>query len=191
MSLTDFLFGKKEKMEQLPTLSPEQQSLLNQLLGGLGVPAGQGLEYLSSILSGDPEAFEAYEAPIKRQFEEETVPGLAERFSEMGGGAQRSSAFAQTLGKAGESLSEKLAAQRANLRQGAMSQLQSLLGLGIKTPTFGYQQTGGTPGFLQSLAPAIGVGLGGAFSPTISGLGGGLARLFGGGSFGKGYRGAI
>jgi hypothetical protein len=144
MAFLDFLFGGKqhEKIKQIPTMSKEQQALFSQLLGGLSGPLGQGFGNLSQILSGDPEAFKAYEAPAMRQFNQEIVPGIAERFSSLGGGAQHSSAFGQQMGQAGAALSENLAAQRAGLQQNAMSQLAQLLGIGVGTPT---QQTFYTP----------------------------------------------
>ena len=160
MALLDFLFGREPKMRQLPAISPEQQELLSDLIGQIRGPLTEGISGLQQILAGEPEAFEAFEKPAMRQFEEQIVPGIAERFTGMGTGAQRSSAFAQALGKAGESLSERLAAQRGAMQQQAMGQLSQLLGLGLRQPTFGYQMQPGTPGFLGALAPALGTGVG-------------------------------
>lgn len=171
MPIGEFLFGRGEKMEQLPTMTSEQQQLLSQLLEGLGGPMGMGLQNIMQILSGEPEALEAFQAPAMRQFEEEIVPGIAERFTGLGGGAQRSSAFQQALGGAGAGLAERLSAQRAGLQQGAMGQLGGLLGMGMGARPFGYQQTPGTPGFLGAMAPGMGGGMG-------MGLASLLGRLF-------------
>jgi hypothetical protein len=154
--ISEFLLGKEPSMQQLPTMDPQQMQLLSQLLGGLGQPLGQGLQNLSQMLSGEPGALEAFQAPAMRQFQEEIVPGLAERFSGMGAGAQRSSAFQQALGSAGASLAERLSAQRAGLQQGAMGQLSQLLGMGMGQRPFGYMQQEGTPGFFGSLAGGAG-----------------------------------
>lgn len=170
MSISKFLFGQEGKMEQLPTMTPQQQQLLSQLLGGISGPLGMGFERLSELLSGRPEAFEAFQAPAMRQFEEQIVPGIAERFTGMGGGAQRSSAFQQALGQAGAGLSERLAAQRAGLQQGAMGQLSQLLGMGMGAKPFGYQYTPSTGGFLGGLAPGVGMGIGGGLSRLLGGL---------------------
>lgn len=159
-ALSRFLFGRKEKMEQVPTMTPEQQQLLSQILGGVGAPLGAGMERLSEILGGAPEAFEAFQAPAMRQFREEIVPGIAERFTGMDGGAQRSSAFAQTLGRAGESLAERLSAQRAGLQQQALSQLLGLTGMGMGARPYETAMRPGTTGFLGGLTPGIGMGLG-------------------------------
>lgn len=185
MGLLDFLFGTKAKTEKLPTMNEGQMGLLQQLLDGLGVPTGQGLDYLSSILSNEPGAFDAFEAPFKTQFEQQTVPGIAEQFSALGAGSQGSSAFGQALGQAGANLQENLSAQRAQLRNQALGQLGQLLNQGLGQKTFGYQQTPAQGGFLQGLAP----GIGSMFSPTLNSLGSGLSGFLGGGSFGKGYRG--
>jgi len=128
MALKDFLFGKKGGFEQIPTMGPEQQSLLNQLLGGLGGVTGQGLGFLSGILGGGTEAFEK---PLMSQFYQQTIPSIAERFTGLGAGAQGSSAFKQSLGQAGAGLSESLGALRGQLGMQGLSQLQGLLGQGL------------------------------------------------------------
>ena len=166
----------------MPTMTPQQTGVLNQLLGGLGGQKGgqpgalgMGMQNLSQLLSGSPEAFQAFEAPMMRQFKEQTIPSLAERFSSFGQGAQQSSAFGQQMGQAGAGLSENLGAMRGQLQQNAMSQLMQLLGIGTGTRTFEniYQPASSSPGLFQSLAPALGMGLG-------MGAGGGLSNWLGG-----------
>lgn len=136
MAFLDFIFGKSEKKEQLPRFTPDQENFLNQLLSQSQQITPDAFSYLSSILGESPEAFAQFEAPIKRQFEEEVLPSIAERFTGMlGEGSSRSSAFGQQLGKAGERLSEKLAAQRAGLKNQALAQLMGLSQTGL-TPRF-------------------------------------------------------
>lgn len=142
--------------KRLSTLSGGQKSLLNQILGSIQGQSTniqqsplfqQGSSYLQSLLSGSPEATAAFERPYLRQFEEQIVPGLAERFSSLG--AQRSSAFNQALGAAGSSLAENLAALRSSLQMSALPQALSYsqqpisnllgfsnLGLGTSTQAF-------------------------------------------------------
>lgn len=150
------------------TFNPAQQQgfqqLIQQLLGQGGQqtnvaqnPAFQsGQSYLQQLLSGSPEAFQNFEAPFKRQFEEQTIPALAERFSGLGAGAQSSSAFQQALGQAGAGLSENLAQLRSALQMQALPQaqqyaqqpFQNLLSLlGINTQAILPK----TPSFLQNL----------------------------------------
>lgn len=98
------------------TLSPEQSNIFN-LLSNL----------YQKRLGG--EGAETFAAPVKRQFEEQIVPGLAERFSGLGSGAQSSSAFSQALGTAGADLSERLAAMAGQREDSALGGLQNLLGM--------------------------------------------------------------
>lgn len=72
-----------------------------------------GQNFLQRIMNPSPEATQEFEAPYMRQFNEQIVPGLAERFTSLG--AQDSSAFRQALGAAGADLMERLAALRGNL----------------------------------------------------------------------------
>lgn len=171
-SLKEMLFGKKGKIKALPTLAPEQQQLLSQLLGGIGSPLQAGLGNLTQLLSGDTEAFEA---PAMRQFYEQIIPQIAERFTSMGAGSQGSGAFGQQLGAAGAGLAERLAMQRAGLQQQGLGQLQSLLGMGMTTPTFQWMGMPGTQGGLSPLASGFGTafGMGGAQGLlSLLGLGG-------------------
>jgi len=148
--------------QQLSTLNSGQRRLLQQLLGSLQGQSSniqqsplfqQGSSFLQNLLSGSPEATAAFEAPYMRQFNEQTVPGLAERFSGMGSGAQSSSAFSQALGAAGAGLQENLASLRGQLQMGGLGQalgyaqqpisnLQgfSQLGLGTSTKAFAPKQ---------------------------------------------------
>jgi hypothetical protein len=180
-------FGKSPKgYDAFSTLNPQQMSILQQLLGSMQGQQGniqqnplyQGASsYLQNLYSNDEGAFDAFEAPYKRQFNEETIPGLAERFSGMGAGAQNSSAFQQALGQAGSGLTERLASLRGNLQLGALPHamqyaqqpFQNILEL-LNMQTHGYVQKPQKSSFLKNL----GLGLGGGFSNALgSGLGGG------------------
>lgn len=163
-----FFTGRKERYEQVPTLTGGQGQLLNQLLGNLG-PGGLGgqgyasaIQNLLGIIQGSPESYRAMEAPARQAFSQQTIPDILERFS--GAGARSSSGLQQTLGQAGRGLETDLAAQRANLQQNAVQQLlsnfmgQSQLGLG--TQAFENVFRPSEPGFLQQALSAIGPGVG-------------------------------
>lgn len=160
------------------TGTKQQSQFLQQLLGQLGGQSSnigqnplfqQGSNYLQQLLSGSPESTAAFEAPAMRQFNEQIIPGLAERFSGLGAGAQSSSAFQQALGQAGAGLSENLQALRSGLQFGALPQalgyaqqpvsnLQGFGQLGLGTNMRGFipkQQ-----GFLQQLLMALAGGAG-------------------------------
>ena len=161
MGMFDFLFGKKEQMQQAPTMTVGQNDLLMQLLSGLsgggegagGGAMGQGMSYLQNLLSGDTSQFEQ---PLMRQFNEQVVPGMAERFSGMGSGAQGSSAFGQQMGQAGAGLMEQLGSLRGGLQQQGLGQLSGLMGQGLGARSFENIFRPETSGFLGGMAPGMG-----------------------------------
>lgn len=171
MGLSDALFGTSGEIRAMPTMSPQQSRLFRTLLNRLGGQGGmmnEGLDQLQGQLSGSPESLQAFQAPMMRQFNEQIVPGLAERFtSQFGPGAQNSSAFGQQLAGAGSRLQESLSTQKAGLQQQAMSQLFNLFQQGTGTPTFQYQQIPGTEGMFGPLMGGLGQGAGQAFGTSL------------------------
>ena len=158
-----FFGGSQGGFDQVSRLTPQQQEMFSQMFPGLMQAQGSGLDWINQILSGDPEAFANFEAPFKRQFEQETVPGIAERFAGLGShGAQSSSAMNQTMAQAGRELSENLAALRGNLQQNALGQIQGLTGQAMQ-PTFESVYKQPTTGFLGGLAGGAGQGAGSLF----------------------------
>ena len=156
--LSEFLFGKGEKIQQAQTMTPEQQQLQGQLLNILGPLLGQGGDFLGSLF-GDSSQFSA---PFMRQFEEQTVPGIAERFSAVDG--QRSNAFAQSLGQAGAGLQENLAALQGQLGMQGLGQLAQLLGMGNQQSfenIFRPQSLGLTGGLASGVGQGLGTLIGG------------------------------
>lgn len=122
--------GTKGSTKQLPLYSPEQNQFLKQFLsmfggGGAGGGFSDAMEHLRGLLSGSPESFAAFEAPLQRQFSEKTLPQLQERLTAAGAGGGRSSGAAQVLGGAATDFNERLAGQRAGLQQNAIQQLLS------------------------------------------------------------------
>lgn len=152
MAFMDFLFGNDEKTQQFQRFTPQQQQLQGQLLGGVQNTLPQGFEMLQNLLSGSPEALKAFQAPAMRQFQEDILPSIAERFTGMDG--QKSNAFGQQLGKAGAGLAENLSAQKANLGTNALTQLQGLLG-GALTPSFENIFRPGTQGFVGEMGNTL------------------------------------
>ena len=83
---------------------------------------GQGQDWLQGLFN-DPQFFQNFEAPLQRQFQEETIPNLANRFASMGsGGSQGSTAFRNQLGREGSNLSTNIAALRGGLQQQGVNQ---------------------------------------------------------------------
>jgi hypothetical protein len=130
------LFGSNA--EKGSTYTKGQQGLIDEVLGlvkgNLGGGQGDitqnqnyqtGQDWLQSLFN-DPNFFQSFEAPLQRQFQEETVPGLANRFASMGsGGALGSTAFRNQLGREGSNLSTNIAALRGGMQQQAIPQLQA------------------------------------------------------------------
>lgn len=152
--------GFQDEFQKLPTMTDEQLNLFKQMMSQMSGPMSSGMSNLSDILSNKPEAFEKFEKPFISQFQQQTVPSIAERFSSLGSGSQGSSAFSQELGAAGTGLSEKLAAMRGGLQQNALSQLMGMMQSGLGAQAFGYGHRSPQQGFWASLAPGLAQGIG-------------------------------
>lgn len=161
-------------IQQVPIRAPNQIGAQNQLLQ-MGL---SGLQNLPAAQSFDPIAQRA-----RSQFKSDVVPGLAERFTSLGGG-QRSSAFEGALGNAGAGLEEALAALGSQFglqqRGQEISLLQSLLGMGL-TPQFENISQPKGPGF----GATIGSGLGALLPLLIGGAIGGPAGAAAGSGVGS------
>lgn len=112
------------------TYNENQLGMLDQILNSLkgGAPNVQdnqnylqGQDWLNSLFN-DPEFFKNMEAPLQRQFEENTVPELANRFAGMGAGATGSTAFRNQLGREGSNLHSNIAAMRTGMQQQGVNQ---------------------------------------------------------------------
>lgn len=109
LGLLSGLFGPKPEKPQ--ALHPGQQKLQDESIR----------QALSLLQGGQPQNFAPIEQQAQRQFQTETVPSLAERFSSLG--AQNSSAFQGALGNAGANLQSQLASLRAQYGQNQLAQL--------------------------------------------------------------------
>lgn len=150
MSLGQMLFGSRGKMRQTPTMDPQQLAASNFFLS----QAQQGLQ--------DPYAgFAPIEQRARSQFQQ-SIPSLAERFTSLGQGAQRSSGFQSALGRAGAGLEESLAAMRAQYGMQNRGQMMQLGQMGMQ-PRFENMYQPGSQGLLQQLAPLLAqIGMGAA-----------------------------
>lgn len=164
--------GTPEATRQIPRFNPQQEQVLNQLLSqGLG-----GIKGLQKGFDFSPIANQA-----QQRFSQQTVPGLAERFTSMGGSgasnALSSPAFASQLGQAGSGLQGDLASLQAQYGfegQGRQQNLfQNLLNLGLQ-PRNEQLFIPRSPGLFEAGLPSLLGGLG-------KGIGAyGTSRLFGG-----------
>lgn len=163
----NFFTGSPASFANIPNFTPQQQELLNQILPQLQ----GGLKSRFESLGQRGHQFDF--APIAQQQTEDfytnVIPTIAERFTSLGGGAQRSSAFQGALGAAGRGLKTDLASlaaqyglhqQEQNLRQQGLNDtfLGNMLSAGL-TPQNQTAYFPSQPGALQSAAGAIGPAL--------------------------------
>jgi len=142
--LSDFFFGSQPRLQQAPLYNQQQQGVQNQ-----------GLQMLMQLLQGGQnQSFQPIANKAISDFNTQTVPGLAERFTALGG--QNSSAFQGALGSAGAGLQESLAAQGSQ-QNNQLIQLLSQLGLQPRNENLVFQ---GQPGLFHGAAEGFGKGLG-------------------------------
>lgn len=184
----DFVFGTPESFEKLPTGTPEQEALHNNILAqAMGMSQGQGgynlaNQHFNSLLGNDQQkAFNQFSAPYLQQFQEQMLPQIAERFA--GAGALSSSGFGQALGGASSGLQAQLAQLFSQLQQQAASQQQGqynqLAQTGLNHQPFAYNQKEGSAGFLGTFLNAAGTALGGPIGGALGqGIGQGISTLY-------------
>lgn len=186
-STSNFFMGTPGKFSQQSTLGQSQQPLYNQLQeaasgGGPGGSFGQAADYYRSLLSDDNSTLQAMINPELRNFRQNIIPQIGEQFAGMGAGALNSSGYRNATLQAGTDLAERIASMRGNLRQQGA---QGLTGLGQQGlgQYFANLYQPRTPGFLETIAPAIGsaagAALGGGASGGISSLLSFLGQIFG------------
>lgn len=128
--------GDQFGLSKMPTMTGDQQGILNNILqqlgqgGQLGQGYGQALGGLQDFMDPSSEAMQRFADPYMRQFNQQTVPGLAERFAGAGatGGALSSSGFGQALGGAGAGLQEQLASMKTGLQRQSMGDIMNQYG---------------------------------------------------------------
>lgn len=165
---------------QLQQFTPEQQQLFSRLFSHVSPESFTG-----RLAAGDQGAFEQYEAPALRQFQQ-ALGGAGARYSGLGMGAQQSSGFKHQIGGMGTDLAERLAGNRMNLQRSAIEQLMSMsqMLLGQRPyESFLIEDERKNP-WGGALSGAVsGATAGAPFGPwgaAIGGLVGGTAGYFGG-----------
>ena len=130
----------------------------------------EGLKFLNDMMNPESEAMQSLEQPYRTQFEQETVPGIAEQFS--ANDAQRSSAFGQAMGRASSDLEGNIAGARQNAMMSAADQAlnysqapanmySNIVNQGLTGPQpHGYKVLGGQPGFFSGAAGGVGGAIG-------------------------------
>lgn len=173
-SLSDMLFGSKDKIKNRSTLSPDQMNLLNNLISSL---TGGGGAFGDLFGAFDPsQAADVFQKgvsdPAMRNFQQRIMPGIQQSFADQGA----SSGLYNSLAGAGRDLQENLSSQLANFifqsqQQQKGNQLSGLgLGLGTQTmqPYIQQGSSGFLPGLLSNFAGGAGVGIG-SLLPSLFG----------------------
>ena len=169
--------GHSAKLKKVDTQTKEQKKLHKKIIKEIDTKTfdlnknpmfKQGQAFLTEMLDPSSAAFARYEAPYLRDFRENIVPGLADRFSQYG--AQDSSAFKQSLGQGGERLSENLAALRTqgmmnasgqalNYAQAPAQMQQGLVNTALSAEPYGYQVIPPKQSATSGIASGIASGL--------------------------------
>lgn len=182
-------FSEEPSIEQVPLLSPQQQRLQNANIKEANRLRQGGYQKATSLLEQylDPnsEIYRNFETPYIREFEDQIIPQLAERFAggnAMGGGLM-TSGFGQSLSAAGANLQAQLAQMKDQFRHQSISDLinqyNNLSNRSLNTREFENQYNPGSEGWgvplLKAGAIAAGTVAGGPIGGAIAG---GLTSLF-------------
>lgn len=151
--------ARGENIELAYTTTPEQRKLI-EALGKLGTTGVQGAY---QNIMGDPYAgFSDIQRNMQRGMQERGLPGLAESFTAMGQGAQRSSAFPQQRGELIGNYAQQLAqaqqaygAQRLGQQQGFTNVLAAGSMQRPFEPIYKQQQESALAPLLGSLAGSL------------------------------------
>lgn len=179
--MANFFTGSPASSQQFSTITPQQQGVKSAV-------NRQALQLLQNAGSTNLD-FAPIAQQARAQFQTNTIPTLAERFTSLGSGAQRSSAFQGQLGQASSNLEQGLASLQSNYglqRQGLQNNLlKSLLAFGL-SPEVETALNPEDPGFLKTLLANYGPQALSLLATSIGGLFGGPLGAAAGGAVGSG-----
>jgi hypothetical protein len=161
-SLSNYFLGTEGGYKQVPRLSTQQMQLQN-------MAGGSAQQLLPQVQQGFN--FEPIAQQARTQFNTQTIPSLAQRFTGLGQ-SRAGSDYMHALGSAGAGLEQNLAslgAQYGFQNQGRQQQLlMSLLSLALQ-PQFENVYQGGEQGAFASILPAL-ASLGGKAAGAYFGM---------------------
>jgi len=157
--ISDFLFGSSPSREQVPTLTPQQQDLLNFIIQN-AVSGQSGFGFNQEFFD------QSFTEPALREFETRTAPSIQQKF--IGAGAGRGSNLQDVLARAGADVQGNLSQKRAELLNNALDRQLKAAGLALGSSAFGTETTPGTTGFIPE-----------ALTGIASGFASGLGKPFG------------
>lgn len=146
--ISQALMGSPSGVSQIPRFNPGQMN------------AQQGLLQMGQQGLQNPyQGFAPIAQQARSQFNQQTVPSIAERFTSMGGArgsnALSSPAFASQLGQSGAGLEEALASLQAQYGMQNQSQFMNMMQMGMQ-PQYDNYASQEQPGMLQNILPALG-----------------------------------
>jgi hypothetical protein len=156
-NIWNYLFGQRPSMKRQDVFSPEQAQAFQQMFQGLG---GQGGPFGDIFGQFDPQATQnmwqqGVAQPAMRQFQQQTIPSIMQRFADQGA----SSGLSTSLATAGRDMNENLNAQLAQyIWQAQQQQMQQRMG-GLQNfmsqQPFAFMQQPGSAGFLPNFLSAF------------------------------------
>jgi hypothetical protein len=168
-SVKDFLFGTKDKIKQAPTITPEQQELLQLIQQGL--TSGEGP--LKDIFGGfNEEQFnKGVSEPALKNFQDKILPQLLEKFN--AGGQYGGSGMRKALLGAGTDLQSQLAQlmyqAQQHQKQNQIAGINTVAGARPFENIYKPGTSGAIPSAIQGFAQGAGQGAGTAAGKAIAG----------------------
>lgn len=147
---------KSSQPQKLPTMAPGQEKLHNLITSMSEANAGganSAFDLLKQYMDPNSDVYRNFEAPYMQQFQQQTVPQLAEQFGGFGAnsGALSSSGFGQALGAAGSNLQTNLAQMKSGMQRNAindfLSNFMNMTGQSLNKDPFAYHQQDKGGGF--------------------------------------------
>ena len=176
----EWMWGAEDKFNKLDTMNPQQKQMFQQLYdmisggGQMGQGSQAAMQHQQQMLDPSSEAYKKMAQPYMNEFEQQTVPGLAERFAGMGGGlggGTSSSGFGQALSSAGSNLQQNLAGMKTGMQSQAansiMQQFMQMMGVGLGKDTFAYGHQPASAGFAANTAGKFAQGFWQGFGGTF------------------------
>lgn len=160
----DFLFGKRDKLKQVGTLTPEQQNLNDLILQAITNNEGPLKELFGKF---DPESFnKGVKEPALKEFQDTVLPQLQERY--ISNNAFKGSSFRNAALKSSEDLSSKLAQLLYEAQQKHQSQQTNAINNFQSQRQFENVNQPGYEGFAQGLLKILGGEVAGATGKAVS-----------------------
>lgn len=175
--------GREPSWEKVSNFTPDQQRLFSKDIQRTQQSAGgyqNAMGILQQYLNPESDIYKNFEQPYLNEFNQQTIPGLAERFGSLNamGSGLMTSGFGQALGAAGSNLQAQLASMKQQYQRQSindyLNQYNQSLNRGLNTQSFQNVYDPGKQGQLGPGGEAMKMGATVAAS-IFGGPGGGAA----------------